>query len=210
MGLFGKKEKKLCPICGKELKLFDGLAVADGEICGSCEKMIRGKFNIEEYWQKKRSASNDEEYVLKTDDPLEEMCVKDIQEMIASMKEEQKEILENVGSDYANIAKVDDCFTIAPGALQVGLKRAKEYKNKYVATAQIIRGEFSKGDTVTVTTNGTDVTTHVLDVYACSNSSTFSTELAANMGKHKASAGTSAWILLDLTEGVSEGSLIQK
>ncbi|WP_245190847.1 DUF4428 domain-containing protein [Anaerococcus jeddahensis] len=53
MKLFGKKEKKLCPICGNELKLFSSVLVDDGEICGDCEKMIRGQFNITEYWKKR-------------------------------------------------------------------------------------------------------------------------------------------------------------
>ena len=211
MGLFGKKEKKLCPICGNELKLFDSFDVSDGEICGSCEKMIRGKFNIKEYWEKRGSACGEDEldYILKTDDPLAEMRVEDIKEMIASMKEEQKEILEQVDSNYAHVAKVDDCFTIAPKALEVGLKRAKEYKNKYVATVQVISGTFAKGDAVTVTTRGRDIPTQILDVFAC-GSSTFETELATNMGKHKADAGSAAWIILNLSEGVEEGSLIQK
>lgn len=33
MGLFGKKEKKRCPICDGELKSFSSLPVSDGEIC---------------------------------------------------------------------------------------------------------------------------------------------------------------------------------
>ena len=66
MGLFGKREKKLCPICGKELRLFDGLSVSDGEICGDCENMIRGKFSIVEYWKKRWGASGEEpqDYIL--------------------------------------------------------------------------------------------------------------------------------------------------
>ncbi|ERT57236.1 hypothetical protein HMPREF1253_1011 [Peptoniphilus sp. BV3C26] len=90
------------------------------------------------------------------------------------------------------------------------MKRAKALKNRLVATSQIITGEFEKGDTVTVTTKGKNVTTTILDVIECSSSSTFETMLEANMGKHKVQAGTSAWILLDLTEDVDKGTLIQK
>lgn len=205
MKLFGKKEKKLCPICGNELKLFSSLLVDDGEICSDCEKMIRGQFNITEYWKQRWGT-----YGYENVDPLKVMTVDEIKKMINSMKKEQAQIIENVGFNYANIAKADKCFSIAPKALDVGLKRAKAYKNRFVATSQIISGEFAKGDTVTVTTNGKDITTTILDVFECSNSSTFETTLAANMGKHKAEAGTSAWIILDLTGDVSQGSLIQK
>lgn len=212
MGLFGKREKKLCPICGKELRLFDGLSVSDGEICGDCENMIRGKFSIVEYWKKRWGASGEEpqDYILQASDPLEKMTVEEIKDMIHSMKQVQTSILEDVGSKYSNIAKVDNCFMIAPSVLEVGIFRAKEYKNKLVATSEVISGEFAKGDAVTVTTDGNDVATKIIDVFLCSNSSTFQTKLAANMGKHKASVGTSAWIILDMAEGLAEGSLIQK
>lgn len=207
MKLFGKKERKLCPICGNELKLFSSLTVEDGQICSDCEKMLRGKFNITEYWKERWGTDG---YDRADYDPLKGMTVAEIEEMIKSMKEEQAQIIEDVGNDYANVAKADNCFSIAPKATQVGLKRAKAYKNKIVATSQIITGEFVKDDTVTVTTNGENITTTILDVIECSNSSTFETMLEANMGKHKAEAGTSAWILLDLMEDVYEGSLIQK
>lgn len=212
MGLFGKKEKKRCPICGNELKLLSSLNVEDGDICSDCEKLVRGKFNITEYWKKRWGTDGFDraDYVLKNNDPLKVMTVDEIKEMIQSMKEEQAQIIEEVGSDYANVAKADKCFSIKPKATQVGLKRAKALKNRFVATSQIISGEFAKDDTVTVTTSGNNVTTTILDVIECSNSSTFETMLASNLRKHKAEAGTSAWIILDLTEGVSEGSLIQK
>ena len=212
MGLFGKKEKKLCPICGNEMKFLSGVTVDDGQICSDCEKMLRGKFNITEYWRKRWSADGFDraDYVIKNSDPLKVMTIAEIKEMIKSMKEEQREIIENVGSDYTNVAKADKCFSIAPKAVDVGLKRAKAYKNRMVATSSIITGEFAKDDTVTITTKGNDVTTTILDVIECSSYSTFETVLAANTGKHKVGAGTSAWIILDLTEGVSEGSLIQK
>lgn len=138
------------------------------------------------------------------------MTVVEIEEMIRSMKEDQAQIIENVGSNYANVAKADKCFSIAPKATEVGLKRAKAYKNRIVATSQIITGEFAKDDTVTVTTNGNNITATILDVIECSNSSTFEIIIASNIRKHKVEAGTSAWIILNLTEDVSEGSLIQK
>lgn len=178
--------------------------------------MLRGQFNITEYWKQRWGTKGFDraDYVLKTSDPLKVMKIAEIEEMIKSMKEDQAQIIDNVGSDYANVAKADKCFSIAPKATQVGLKRAKAYKNRLVVTSQIITGEFAKDDAVTVTTNGNDVKTTILDVIECSNSSTFETMLESNMGKHKAEAGTSAWIILDLTEGVCEGvcegSLIQK
>lgn len=194
------------------MKLLSSLDVDDGEIFSDCEKMLRGQFNITEYWKQRWGTKGFDraDYVLKTIDPLKVMTVAEIEEMIRSMKEDQAQIIENVGSDYANVAKDDKCFSIAPKATEVGLKRAKAYKNRIVATSQIITGEFGKDDMVTVTTNSKNITTTILDIIECSNSSTFETMLASNIRKHKVEAGTSAWIILNLTEDVSEGSLIQK
>lgn len=71
-------------------------------------------------------------------------------------------------------------------------------------------GEFSRGDAVTVSFDGADMTTTILDVIECSSSSTFETALDANFGKHKAKEGVSAWIILDVMGGVGKGALIKK
>ena len=212
MGLFKKKEKQLCPICGNELKLLHSLSVADGQICESCEKRIRGQFEIEEYWKKRFGATGAswEDYKLKQYDPLQEMAIAEIRELVASMDEDQAAILRDYGSDYANIAKAGKCFTIAPKAVDVGLKRAKALKNRLVVTAEIVSGEFCRGDGVSVLAGEREFRTSLLDVIECSGSSTFETELHANMGKHKASAGSSAWLFLDIQELIPENSLIRK
>lgn len=71
-------------------------------------------------------------------------------------------------------------------------------------------GEFSRGDAVTVSFDGADMTTTILDVIECSSSSTFETALNATFGKHKAKEGVSAWIILDVMGGVGKGALIKK
>lgn len=118
--------------------------------------------------------------------------------------------MEEIGGDYAAIAKVEKTFGIAPKATDVGLKRAKALKNRIVATSYIMSGEFSRGDAVTVSFDGADMTTTILDVIECSSSSTFETALNATFGKHKAKEGVSAWIILDVMGGVGKGALIKK
>lgn len=208
MGLFGKKKKdaKRCPICGKEISFFSGLVIADGTICDDCEKMVRSQFDIEEYWKSYGS----EDWKLSTSDPLKAMTVEELKDMINEKKAEQTQVVEEIGGDYAAIAKVEKTFGIAPKATDVGLKRAKALKNRIVATSYIMSGEFSRGDAVTVSFDGADMTTTILDVIECSSSSTFETVLEANFGKHKAKEGVSAWIILDVMGGVGKGALIKK
>ena len=94
--------------------------------------------------------------------------------------------------------------------MDVGLKRAKALKNRIVATSYIMSGEFSRGDAVTVSFDGANMTTTILDVIECSSASTFKTALNANFGKHKAQEGICAWFFLNVMGGVDEGALIKK
>ena len=206
MGLFEKKKKdaERCPICGKEISFFSGLVISDGTICDDCEKMVRAQFNIEEYCYRR------EDWKQTTSDPLKAMTVEEIKEMINEKKAEQTQVVEEIGDDYAAIAKVEKTFGIAPKVTDVGLKRAKALKNKIVATSYIMSGEFSRGDAVTVSLDGANITTTILDVIECSSASTFKTVLEANFGKHKAKEGVSAWIILDVMGGVGKGALIKK
>lgn len=81
MGLFEKKKKdaERCPICGKEISFFSGLVIADGRICDDCEKMVRGQFNIEEYYGR-------ENWKISTSDPLKAMTVEELKDMIKGTK----------------------------------------------------------------------------------------------------------------------------
>lgn len=210
MGFFGKKEKRHCPICGSEMGVFSMKVIADSEICENCEKMIRGQFDIEEYWQRKwgTNGTHREDYRLKTADPLGAMTLEEVREMIALKKQQQAQVAEQYGSAYSNLARVESTFTIAPKALDVGLKRAKELKGRVVATCLMVSGELKKGDEVTLKVSDGDIQTRILDVILCSDHTTFETELSANMGKHRAEAGVNAWILLDVTIEPEAGSVI--
>ena len=213
MALFGRKKKnaECCPICGKELSFFSGVVISDGIICEDCEKMIRGQFDIEEYWKRRFGTDGyeREDWKKSTSDPLKAMTVEEIKAMINEKKAERTQVVEEIGGDCEAIAKVEKTFSIAPKPLDVGMKRAKAFKNRIVATSFIMSGELCRGDAVTVSFDGADMTTTILDVIECSSANTFETELRANIGKHKAQAGISAWIILDVMGGVEEGALIK-
>lgn len=212
MGLFGfgKKEKKRCPICGGEMGLFSTKLLRDGEICESCEQMIRGQFDIEEYWRRRLGTDgrHREDYKLVHDDPMSCMTVDEVRAMIEEKKALSAEAEAEFGFDYDNLARVESCFSIAPGPLQVGIKRSRELKGRVVATSMIVSGEMKRGDAVTLISGGWQEQTTVLDVIPCSSSSTFETELGANIGKHKAGEGVNAWVILDVTVDLPAGTMI--
>lgn len=211
MGLFSKKEKPRCPICGGEMSLFSGVVVEDGEICAKCESMIRGEFDIEEFVKRKFLADGYslDDYKVVQSDPIKSLTIAEIRELIEQKEREGAAMVAEMGGEFESMAKVEKYRNIAPKALEVGLKKSKEYKNRVMATCTVVAGEFAKGDTVTLRTGGLDTQTTLLEVLECSNSSTFETVLSANLlEKHRVEAGVSAWIILDVVDGVTEGTII--
>ncbi len=205
MGLFSKKEKEKCPICGKEMTFFSKTLIADGAICDDCVKMLRGQFDIESYWVGRYDGT----YRQKFDGPLAGLTSEDIRAIIAEKKEAQAAAAAQYGGTYENLFKVEDLFTIAPKPLDVGLKRAKELKDKLVVRGMILTGAFTKGDEVTIL-RGSGTKTVLLDLIPCDGVTEFDTALKANMHKKTGEAGSNAWFILDLTGGVVPEDMIGK
>ena len=206
MGLFSKKEKEKCPICGKELTFFSKTLIADGAICDDCTKMLRGQFDIESYWVERYDGT----YRQKFDDPLAGLTTEDIRTLIAKKKEAQAQAAAQYGGTYGNLFKTEDVFSIAPKAMDVGIKRAKELKDKLVVRGMILTGAFTKGDEVTVIHGGVEMKTVLLDLIPCDGVTEFDTALKANMHKKTGEAGSNAWFILDLTGGVVPEVMIGK
>lgn len=205
MGLFSKKEKEKCPICGKEMTFFSKTLIAGGAICDDCVKMLRGQFDIESYWVGRYDGT----YRQKFDDPLAGLTTEDIRAIIAEKKEAQAAAAAQYGGTYENLFKVEDLFTIAPKPLDVGLKRAKELKDKLVVRGMILTGAFTKGDEVTIF-RGSGTKTVLLDLIPCDGVTEFDTALRANMHKKTAEAGTNAWLILDTAGGIAPEDMIGK
>ena len=85
---------------------------------------------------------------------------------------------------------------------------AHQFINRWMGRGN--EDEDGRSYAVTVSFDGADMTTTILDVIECSSSSTFETALNATFGKHKAKEGVSAWIILDVMGGVGKGALIKK
>lgn len=110
---------------------------------------------------------------------------------------------------YANMFQIDESFPIAPKATEVGIKRAKLYKNRCVVRGLVTTGFFSQGDNVIVYAGGCPMQAPILDVMKC-DALNFQDELAANMHKHTIEAGMTAWIILDLLVLPAIGTSIGK
>jgi hypothetical protein len=210
MGLFGKKKMEICPVCGGEMDagLFgDSKAVVDGIICGKCEKMLRGKYDIQTYVERGifDSIENAKE---KRDDPLSHMTVAQIKSLVDDAKAKQAEAVAQMGASYSSVLTAELVFMITPKPLDVGIKRAKELKNKLVVRGLVQAGTFKKGDEAVIVHDGSEKSTTILDVIPCDGVTDFDLALKANMHKKEASADTNAWIITNEESGVKEGDVI--
>ena len=199
MALFGrKKEKERCPVCGNEISFFSGIVVRDGTICSDCEKMLRGSFDIETYYVRRLNGT----VKRKSEDPLNDMTIEQIKDMIDTQKEQQTRSVSEHGEDFAHLYVVQDYFTIAPKAVDVGLKRARAFKNKLVVRGMVQSGVFEQGDTVKNIRTGQELL--ILELIPCTGAVDFTTELHARIHKKTASVNTNAWMILDAEYGAAD------
>ena len=209
MALFGKnkdKEKKHCPICNNEMTFLKSVALADGTICSDCEAMLRGKYDIDRWWHLRFDGTVKQ----KSHDPLLDMSIADVQAIIAEAKQNQAETVGSLGGEFSALLTADDVFSIEPKAKDVGVKRAKAYKNRLVVRGMIQSGEFSREDSVVILHGDARLETVLLDVIPCGGAVDFNTELKANMHKKTAGVNTNAWLILDVEQGVAHGDVIAK
>lgn len=214
MGLFGKKkekEKKVCPICGSEIKFFSSRVLADGEtICESCENKVRNNYGLY-YKQRFFAVDRDGDGFIdndKLDDAIRHATLAEVKEIIAMNEAADEAATERYG-DYANMFTVEDSFTIAPKATEVGIKRAKLFKNKTVVQGRAAKGGFNTDDAVRLLSGGGETATQVLHAYK-NTGQDLDTEMRANLQKKGVQNGEAGWLVLDIEGGVAPGSIVVK
>ncbi|MBR3058881.1 MAG: hypothetical protein IKG93_13080 [Clostridiales bacterium] len=131
------------------------------------------------------------------------------------LKEKAKKILEQapVGASDVAFQSRFSCvcvFAIAPKAIEVGVKRSKELKNKLVVSGSVRSGSFSKEETVAILGSDGVVKANavILDVIPDDGTLDFQTELSANMHKKEVGSGGNAWLILDVEEGIESGDIV--
>ena len=214
MGLFGKKkekEKKVCPICGGELKFFSSRVLADGEtICENCENKVRNNYGLY-YKQRFFAVDRDGDGIIdndKLDDAIRHATLAEVKEIIAMNEEADKAATEEYG-DFANMFTVEDSFTIAPKATDVGIKRAKLFKNKVVVQGRAAKGGFNTDDQARLLVGGSETPVQVLHAYKNTGES-LELEMRANLQKKGVQNGEAGWLVLDTETPVPAGSIVVK
>ena len=206
-----------CTLCGKRLGLFrtgfwslNAAKLSDGELCEKCAEKVDRLLATKDEWMK-ASVLRKTSWGRFSTRSREKMPVQLAQDMIAAKDQAEQEKLSGFGSELTSMFQMEDAVRIEPTAVQVGGARAKRLKNKVVVFGVAERGEFAKGDAITIEQNDVSVSTCVLEayVYDCEEN-TLEINLRAHMGKPKISAGESGWLVLDYEADVDvEGVIVR-
>lgn len=140
MGLFGKKEKQHCPVCGNEMGFFSSTEVADGKICESCYNRYHNPADYEKH------------------------SVAYYKDLYDKEAEEVSKITEKFGKVSA-ILKVDADEILNLRALDVGIKNANTYNGHDCLRGSVVFGEFKKDCKVFGVHEGEKVTLDLLGFY---------------------------------------------
>ena len=185
--LFGaKKEKPKCPICGSEMGFFSKTEIADGAICDKCVA---------------RAAP------LVGDTLLASLSIGAIKAALDEEAQKNDALVAAYGGMYPNLFRADYVLPISPKGSEVGIARAKTFKDSLAVKGTVISGEFSSGP-VTVIRGDRTFPAVLLEAAPFEEGNNVEATLAAHLYKGAMPAGKQAWLIVDGAGGVTNGDLI--
>ena len=168
MGLFSKKS---CPICGCKTGFITYRLAGDEKICQSCEKMLRGRFNLVRQGAAFRDTLNDLD-----------LCR--AKQMTEEMKAVQRE-------DLAR-------FSVPTVGLDEGGPEITALGGRPVALGFCECGSFKQGDSVRIIGKDCKKEAVILKLIPCTGAYPFEEELIAGVHKTDCTENTNAWLVLDV------------
>ena len=144
----------------------------------------------------------------KLDDAIRHATLDEVKEIIAMNEAADEAATEEYG-DFANMFTVEDSFSIAPKATEVGLKRAKLFKNKVVVQGRASKGGFNTDDQVRLLSGNSETPTRVLHAYK-NTGQDLDQEMRANMQKKGVQNGEAGWLILDVEGILAPGCIVVK
>ena len=201
---------KTCDLCGKKLGFFatgfwscNAPQYADGVLCKHCDEKIRLLLTYSPSWVKKefRKTSPYYGYSAVT---RSSMTVSDLKLLIDSADTFGREALAPFGDGFTAIFRHKESDIIAPGAFEVGVKRANLLKGKSYIFGFVQIGQFRKDTPVKILARGDRIIeTKVLEAYEydCPEN-TLEVELKAHMGNQCLSQWKEGWLILDTEEKI--------
>ena len=182
MGLFGKKA---CPICGGKTGFITYRLAGDEKICQSCEKMLRGRFNLVRQGAAFR-------------DTLGDLDLCRAKQMIDEMKTVQREDIARFGKTYTGVMSVLETFSVPTVGLDEGGPEITALGGRPVALGFCEYGSFKQGDSVRIIGKDCKKEAMILKLIPCTGAYPFEEELIAGVHKTECMENTNAWLILDL------------
>ena len=182
MGLFSKKS---CPICGGKTGFITYRLAGDEKICQSCEKMLRGRFNLVRQGAAFRDTLNDLD-----------LCR--AKQMTEEMKAVQREDLARFGNTYTGVMAVLETFSVPTVGLDEGGPEITALSGRPVALGFCEKGSFKQGDSVRIIGKDCKKETVILKLIPCTGAYPFEEELIAGVHKTDCTENTNAWLVLDV------------
>ena len=188
MGLFSKKP---CSICGEKTGMITYRLAGDEKICQSCEKMLRGRYNLVRQGAAFR-------------DTLNELDFYRAKQIIDGMKAVQREDIARFCNTYTGVISVLESFFVPTVGLEEGGVEVTALAGKPVAIGFCEYGSFKQGDRVHVLGKEREKETTILKLIPCNGAYPFEEELIVGAHKTECAENTNAWLVLDLENGEIE------
>lgn len=185
MGLF---RKKVCPICGGKTGMITWRLAGGEKICSSCEKLLRGRYDLVRQGAAFRDTLND-------------LDLSRAKQMIEEMKAAQRDDMARFGRTYTGVMSVLETFSVPDAGLEEGGGEILSLSGRPVALGFCEYGSFRQGDRVRILGRDREAETIVLKLIPCTGAYPFEEELIAGAHKTECAENTNAWLVLDLAKG---------
>lgn len=182
MGLFSKKP---CMICGGRTGMITYRLAGGEKICNSCEKLLRGRYNLVRQGAAFR-------------DTLNELDLYRAKQIIDKMKASQREDIVRFGNTYTGIISVLEAFSVPCVGLDEGGPEITSLCGKPAVLGFCEYGSFRQGDRVSIIGGECQKETTILKLIPCTGAYPFEEELIAGIHKTECYENTNAWLVLDL------------
>ena len=183
MGLFSKKEKAKCPICGAEMGFFSSTSINDGKVCDAC---------LEAYGAAYDKASS-------------QLTIAELQAAKAVKDREAAEAEAKYGK-FSGFMKIDAYECLDLKMTEVGIKKAKEFKDKMCLRGLVESGTFTDHSVVDAYHNGEKVEIKLLDIYK--GKGPMNDVIASHVGKKVFGKADYVDIIVEGGQILMEGDLV--
>ena len=138
---------------------------------------------------------------------LSELTVAEAKSKVEEEDAVNASLIAAYGGEFPNFFKVEYVIPISPKPTDVGVARAKTFKDSLAAKGYIVSGEFAAGP-VTIIRFRDQIPAQLLEAAPFEEGSDVESTLSAHLYKGAIKAGKYAWLILDGASGVKSGDLI--